>query len=110
MIEVSGEERNGNRDRDGRRAGTSQIREFDKVPTVAPDIPVIHRLVTENFASATRKRCAWCSCDRDGGSGLIQEPATAGGRGRASKTDQFPPSRRGRDLRRTRFPRREAGG
>src|SRR5205807_1586637 len=41
-----------------------------KVPTVVPDIPVIHRVVTENFASATRGRGAWCSCDRDGGPGL----------------------------------------
>src|SRR5205085_6959136 len=54
----------------GRFGGVGKIRDFGKVPTVAPDIPVIHRLVTENFASPTRKRCAWCSCDRDGGSGL----------------------------------------
>ena len=64
---------------------------FDKVPTVAPDIPVIHRLVTEYFASATRKRGAWCSCDRDGSPRLTGRPATARRRGRRRK-DRSPPA------------------
>ena len=55
----------------------SRFRDFDKVPTVAPDIPVIHRLVTKNFASATRNRGAWCSGDRDGSPSLPGRPATA---------------------------------
>ena len=36
------------------------------VPTVVPDIPVIHRLVTTFFASPTRKRRALSKGDRDG--------------------------------------------
>src|SRR5882757_1403285 len=42
----------------------------EKVPIVVPDIPVIHRLFPAFFASPTRMRGAWCSCDRDGGPGL----------------------------------------
>jgi hypothetical protein len=42
----------------------------DKVPMVVPDIPIIHRLVTKNFAFATRLRRAWSLGDRDGGPGL----------------------------------------
>jgi len=60
----------GKGERNGNRSGANR-----KVPTVATDIPVIHRLVTENFASATRRRCAWCSCDRDGGPGLLGRSA-----------------------------------
>ena len=48
-----------------------------KVPIVVPDIPVIHRPVTENFAFATRMRGAWCSGDRDGSPSLPGRPATA---------------------------------
>src|SRR3954454_23213043 len=42
----------------------------EKVPIVVTDIPVIHRLFPAFFASPTRTRSAWCSCDRDGGSSL----------------------------------------
>jgi hypothetical protein len=48
-----------------------------KVPSVVPDIPVIHRLLTEFFTSATRTRGAWCSGDRDGSPRLPGRPATA---------------------------------
>jgi hypothetical protein len=44
-----------------------------KVPTVVPDIPVIHRLITENFASATRRTRAWSSSDRGGRPSLSQK-------------------------------------
>src|SRR6185312_2033721 len=44
--------------------------EFEKVPTVVPDIPVIHSFDPSFFAFATRGEGAWCSCDRDGGPGL----------------------------------------
>src|SRR5213076_3584063 len=69
-VEVSRGERNSNPNGPGEPRDRVDGRVSDKVPTVATDIPVIHRLVTKNFASATRKRCAWCSCDRDGGPGL----------------------------------------
>src|SRR5262249_54206183 len=39
-------------------------------PIVVPDIPVIHSLITKNFASATRNRGACSLGDRDGGPGL----------------------------------------
>ena len=45
------------------------------VPGVVPDIPVIHRLIRENFASPTRGPSAWSLGDRDGGS---RPPRTAG--------------------------------
>src|SRR6478672_4925317 len=47
-----------------------------KVPTVVPDIPVIHRLITENFAFATRTRSAWSSSDRGGCPSLLREEGT----------------------------------
>ena len=37
---------------------------------VVTDIPVIHRLFPEFFASPTRSRGPWCMGDRDGGPGL----------------------------------------
>jgi hypothetical protein len=69
-----------------------------KVPIVVPDIPVIHSLVTENFASATRGRSAWCSGDRDGSPRLTGRPATARGRGRRRK-DRSPPAGNGKNFR-----------
>jgi hypothetical protein len=58
------------------------------VATVVPEIPVIHSLVTENFASATRRRSAWSSSDRGGRPSLsrgetlrqegTEEPISAG--------------------------------
>ena len=41
-----------------------------EVPTVVPDIPVIHRVLPKFFASPTRTRRAWSLGDRDGGPGL----------------------------------------
>src|SRR6476469_7288360 len=46
---------------------------FRKVPTVVPDIPVIHRPITENFASATRMGGAWSSSDRGGRPSLYRK-------------------------------------
>ena len=89
--EVGGGERNGNRG--GCTSCDSGV--CDKGPTVVPEIPVIHRLVTKNFASATREQRAWCSSDRGG------RPSLFGGasllrRGRAEE-----PISAGRQLRRT---------
>ena len=65
------------------RSGDRQLnRALRKVPTVVPDIPVIHRPVTENFASATRIEGAWSSSDRggrpslSGGASLLREEGT----------------------------------
>src|SRR5690349_6756164 len=41
--------------------------------TVVPDFPVIHRPITENFASATQRRGACCSSDRGGRPSLSPE-------------------------------------
>jgi PAP2 superfamily len=48
-----------------------------KVPTVVPDIPVIHRVLPKFFASPTRRRSAWSLSDRGSGPSLSGRPATA---------------------------------
>ena len=57
------------RGRGGRQFGQPKCR-LKKVPGLVPDIPIIHRLLPEFFASPTRPRSAWSNRDRDGGPGL----------------------------------------
>ena len=63
-----------------RQPTSAESAAFAEGSTVVPDIPVIHRLVTKFFASATRARSAWSSGDRDGGPGLLGRPARQEGR------------------------------
>ena len=61
---------------------------LEKVPTVVPEIPVIHRLVTENFAFATHPTGAWSSSDRGGRPSLSPESRQRlEGLGRGRRTD-----------------------
>jgi hypothetical protein len=58
---------------------------------VVPDIPVIHRLLTENFTSATRIEGAWSSSDRGGRPSLSGRPETAR-RARKGQKNRSPPA------------------
>jgi hypothetical protein len=81
----------------GERIGNSTDG-FGKVPIVVPDIPVIHRLVTENFASATRNEGAWSSSDR-GGSPSLPGKAGNGNKGEEGAEEPISAGRNGKNFR-----------
>ena len=81
----------------GERIGNSDGG-LERVPIVVPDIPVIHRLVTENFASATRIESAWSSSDR-GGSPSLPGKAGNGNKGEEGTEEPISAGRNGKNFR-----------